>query len=510
VPLLLIPIGTGIILANLPLGELIKPATETESGGFFWYFYKYALSNELIPLLVFLGLGALTDFEPMLSNPKTILLGAAAQLGVFVALLGTLALGLTPWFDFGLKEAASVGIIVGADGPTTIYVVTGMMERGGRDILGAVAVSQTLEMEELLNVALWKVIEVMEADAGCIYLLDMAEKELVLRAYAGMSEESVGNVSSIKLGEKAVQRMLNWDGVDITLGEIFSESALARTSEVREKEQIVSFTAAPFSVRGQLFGIIAVGSHSYREFSPREVDLLRAVGNQVGVGTQNAVLFEEVRALIRETMEAQEKERERVCLEVHDGVAQTLVSAFQFLQTMEATMPDDKQNKQLLAKATAQVRQAIQESREVINTLQPATLKDLGLVATLRQEMRNLGKETGLRIEFKADDIRLPKDIETGLYRIIHEAVVNARKHAGCNHLRIRIHDVDGRLKVEVKDWGKGFDPATLDKARRRGTGLFSIHKRAEILKGTCDIQSKAGQGTTVNVEIPMSTVALK
>jgi len=140
-PLLLIPIGTGIILANLPLGELIKPATETESGGFFWYFYKYALSNELIPLLVFLGLGALTDFEPMLSNPKTILLGAAAQLGVFVAMLGTLALGLTPWFDFGLKEAASVGIIGGADGPTTIYVATGMMERGGRDILGAVAVA---------------------------------------------------------------------------------------------------------------------------------------------------------------------------------------------------------------------------------------------------------------------------------------------------------------------------------------------------------------------------------
>ena len=126
------------------------------------------------------------------------------------------------------------------------------------------------------------------------------------------------------------------------------------------------------------------------------------------------------------------------------------------------------------------------------------------------KRMRNLGKETGLRIEFKSDDIRLPKDIETGLYRIIHEAVVNARKHAGCNHLRIRIHDVDGRLKVEVKDWGKGFDQASLDRARRRGTGLFSIHKRAEILKGTCDIHSKPGQGTTVNVEIPMSTIAVK
>src|SRR4030043_7583 len=140
-PLLLIPIASGIILANLPLGELIKPATEGESGGFLWYLYKYTLSNELLPLLVFLGLGALTDFEPMLSNPRTILLGAAAQLGGLCAFMGTLALGLLPWFDFGLKEAASVAIIGGADGPTTIYVATGMIERGGRDILGAVAVA---------------------------------------------------------------------------------------------------------------------------------------------------------------------------------------------------------------------------------------------------------------------------------------------------------------------------------------------------------------------------------
>jgi sodium ion-translocating decarboxylase beta subunit len=140
-PLLLIPIGAGIILANLPLAELTKPAIEGEAGGFLWYFQKYTLSNELLPLLVFLGLGALTDFEPMLSNPRTILLGAAAQLGVFIAFMGTLALGLLPMFDFGPREAASVGIIGGADGPTTIYVTTHMIQKGGRDILGAVAVA---------------------------------------------------------------------------------------------------------------------------------------------------------------------------------------------------------------------------------------------------------------------------------------------------------------------------------------------------------------------------------
>jgi oxaloacetate decarboxylase beta subunit len=134
-PLLLVGIGAGIILANLPLGELVKTGTESETGGILWYFYKYLLVTGIIPLLVFLGLGALTDFEPMLSNPITILLGASAQLGIFIALIGAIALG------FDLRGAAAIGIIGGAEGPTTIYVATKMQEIGGPNILGAVTVA---------------------------------------------------------------------------------------------------------------------------------------------------------------------------------------------------------------------------------------------------------------------------------------------------------------------------------------------------------------------------------
>lgn len=129
-PLLLIPIGIGVILANLPLGEAVVVATGEETSGFLYYFYKYALFNGIIPLLVFLGLGALTDFEPLLARPMTFLLGAAAQFGVFAALLGTIALGLLPWFDFNLQDAASVAIIGGAEGPTTIYVAAKMQQAG--------------------------------------------------------------------------------------------------------------------------------------------------------------------------------------------------------------------------------------------------------------------------------------------------------------------------------------------------------------------------------------------
>ncbi len=134
-PLLLIGIGTGVLVANLPLGEFIRPATDNEVGGILYYFNKYLLTTEVVPLLIFLGLGAMTDFAPLINYPYTILLGAAAQVGVFIALIGAVGLG------FDLRGAAAIGIIGGADGPTTIYVATKMQEIGGPIILGAVAVA---------------------------------------------------------------------------------------------------------------------------------------------------------------------------------------------------------------------------------------------------------------------------------------------------------------------------------------------------------------------------------
>jgi len=215
---------------------------------------------------------------------------------------------------------------------------------------------------------------------------------------------------------------------------------------------------------------------------------------------------EQMRGLIRDTLNAQEAERERICLEVHDGVAQTLASAFQYLQTLESASLDGSNAKQLLLRASALVRQAIQESREVINSLQPATLRDLGLVATLRQEMRQLEQEMRWRVDFKADVIRLPNDVETGLYRIMREAITNVRKHAETKRLGIRITSTNDQVKVEVRDWGIGFnyDPQAI--GRRKGTGLISMRKRAELLQGTCDIESTPGQGTTVRVEISSSS----
>ncbi len=124
-PYVLLPIGLGIILGNLPETGLIDfdPSGELQSSGLFGLIFHFTLSSwNILPPLIFLGLGALTDFGPIIANPKTLLLGAAAQFGIFVAFWSALGLGVFTSPDlFTLEEAGAIGIIGGADGPTTIF-----------------------------------------------------------------------------------------------------------------------------------------------------------------------------------------------------------------------------------------------------------------------------------------------------------------------------------------------------------------------------------------------------
>lgn len=142
-PLLLVPIGFGTVLVNIPgagfdtapvydaLGHMQQP------GGLLYYIYEAGIATGIFPLLIFMGVGAMTDFGPMLANPKTLFLGAAAQVGIFATVLGAIGLSHFGVLDFSLRDAASIGIIGGADGPTAIYVTSLLSP----DLLGAIAVA---------------------------------------------------------------------------------------------------------------------------------------------------------------------------------------------------------------------------------------------------------------------------------------------------------------------------------------------------------------------------------
>lgn len=131
-PLLLVPIGYGAILSNIPMAGIAEP------GGILYFIYEIGINTGVFPLIIFMGVGALTDFGPMIANPKTILLGGAAQFGIFTTLLGALALSdMVPGINFSLPDAAAIGIIGGADGPTAIFLSSQLSPR----LLGSIAIA---------------------------------------------------------------------------------------------------------------------------------------------------------------------------------------------------------------------------------------------------------------------------------------------------------------------------------------------------------------------------------
>ncbi|MBA6385070.1 sodium ion-translocating decarboxylase subunit beta [Colwellia sp. BRX10-6] len=130
-PLLLLPMGFGAILTNIPLAGF------SEVGGLLHFIYYAGIDTGIFPLIIFMGVGAMTDFGALIANPKTLLLGAAAQFGIFATLFGAIALNAIPGIEFTLKDASAIAIIGGADGPTAIFLASKLAP----ELLGAIAVA---------------------------------------------------------------------------------------------------------------------------------------------------------------------------------------------------------------------------------------------------------------------------------------------------------------------------------------------------------------------------------
>lgn len=246
---------------------------------------------------------------------------------------------------------------------------------------------------------------------------------------------------------------------------------------------------------------------------------LRLAPELIGCIIENATLrhqLQEAEQLLRNVnninLEIQEAERECIILEVHDGIAQTLASAFQYLQTVDkiARSQFDRHQdfNQLFTRAVRLVGQAIQETREVINSITPATLGVHGLVPTVQQELKQFQEESGCEVDFRLSTWpNLSKHVEFAIYRIIHEAVNNVRKHAKSPQLKVEMGQKKKRLVIRVKDRGIGFNPEKLElSSSNRSVGLLSMRRRAELLGGTFKINSSLGKGTEILVDIPCIT----
>jgi PAS domain S-box-containing protein len=209
------------------------------------------------------------------------------------------------------------------------------------------------------------------------------------------------------------------------------------------------------------------------------------------------------------TRKQHDEERRKTAYEIHDGIAQLLVSAQQHLETCDALRQDDA----LLAQhhftlGNNRLQRAIVETRRLMARLRPVPLETLGLIPAVQQYLEELGREVGWEVECHGDmtGLCLFPAQEAALFRIVQEALTNAWKHAQTSRMRIEFTTTDApgpTLSMVIKDWGVGFQPAQTPRSLPR-LGLLSMRDRARMLGGTCTIDSCPGQGTTVRVHIPL------
>ena len=161
----------------------------------------------------------------------------------------------------------------------------------------AQTVSQTLNMDELLDSALGKVVEVMGADTGGIYLPDEEERAAVLKAYRGTTEEVARRLSVLRFSEEEFQKVLRWTDPGTPLSDVYSEGTVSLIEDAMQRDRVKSLVTVPLRVRGELLGVLYIGSSVERAFGPDEMGMITAIGNEIAVGIENARLLEKTREL---------------------------------------------------------------------------------------------------------------------------------------------------------------------------------------------------------------------
>jgi PAS domain S-box-containing protein len=269
----------------------------------------------------------------------------------------------------------------------------------------------------------------------------------------------------------------------------------------------------PLLVRGRLIGVLeAYGPEALMERQYEET--LISLANQGASALENARLYAELaerenrlQDLIRKLITAQEEERRKVSYEVHDGLAQTAAGAHQILQAFARQHPpDSEKGRKDLARALQLVQQTVGEARYVIADLRPTALDDFGLAAAVRLQVEKISSE-GSQVDYEEalGNDRLPPEVETALFRVAQEALTNVHKHAPSARVKITLRRLNDAVRLQVRDWGPGFNPEKITDGGGPGErlGLSSMRERVALLGGHLEVHSKPGEGTEVVAEIP-------
>ncbi len=380
----------------------------------------------------------------------------------------------------------------------------------------AQTVSQSLHLDETLNNALDKTLEVLAVRHGGIYLEDPEENHLTLNVYRGISNEQGAEVSVIDVREGNVGRVLE------SREPLFIESlpdslgAVADGSQnIVVRERLKSVVLMPLQARGKTLGVMFAATEHDRVFTSEERELLITIGHQISTTIENALLYEELERkeelrgeVLQQGILAQEEERKRIARELHDQTSQVLTGASAMIEASIAALPwGTEEVKARLKETRLSLTNMLVDVRNLIYELRPTMLDDLGLVASARWHAEEYLERAGVKahVETMGRKRKLPTKTETALFRILQESTTNIVKHAKAKNARIKLEFRKDSFILSIEDDGKGFDLRKIIQAghKKRGMGLLNMRERVEILDGDFTIESQHGDGTKITVSIP-------
>ena len=340
-------------------------------------------------------------------------------------------------------------------------------------------------------------VELVDERGSLRTLCTIGEEDLLHRVRSAQEEAQGARREALESGERR-----GW--------------GLRSSSGAAQEVSLSAGLCLPLRVRERLVGIVeAYGGEDVLE--PETAETLSGLANQAASALENARLYEELaererrlRELVGQILKAQEEERRRVAYEVHDGLAQVAAAAHQYLQGFaKRYSPESASGKEELKEALDLIQQAVREARQVIANLRPTALDDFGLARALRMHAEELSAAEDLQITYEESlgNERLPQETETTLFRIAQEALTNARKHARSPRTRVKLERLNRSVRLEVRDWGRGFD---VDEVTNGGggpgerVGIVGMHERIALLGGELKIESQPEVGTTVVAEVPL------
>jgi signal transduction histidine kinase/CheY-like chemotaxis protein len=352
-----------------------------------------------------------------------------------------------------------------------------------------------------------------KADRVSLMLLDDSSQHLSIEAAVGLPGEIVSSTRAA-VGQGIA-------GSVAQSGEAVLLNGAVNHGRSAEGEPITSAICVPLKVKGRVIGVLN-SSNVVRQgsFSRSDLDMMTILAGQAAIAIENARLFEEVGAkqatleqLLGELLRAQEEERQRISTEIHDSVAQLMVSASYHTQSSSALLAQSKfdRAREEAEYATKIISKCVKELRGIVTELYPPALSELGLLGALQENVEYFRKETG--VACRVLSTALPQQMspvqEMVIYRVVQEALNNVRKHAQASEVQISLRTDANEITVEIRDNGKGFDVAGARRAKSQsgGVGLLNMRSRARMLGGDLSIEARPGAGTRVILTIPRSSL---